>query len=100
MSRKWWVLAAVACGTFMATLDSSVVNVALPTLTKDLVTELTQSKWVVIVYLFVISCLLLPFGKISDNYGRRKIFTFGLVIFTVGSALCGLSQTLSWLIFS
>ena len=84
MLSKWWALSAVACGTFMATLDSSVVNVALPTLTKDLVTELTLSKWVVVVYLFVISCLLLPFGKLSDKYGRRKIFTMGLVVFTVG----------------
>ena len=84
----------------MATLDSSVVNVALPTLTKDLVTEITLSKWVVVIYLFIISCLLLPCGKLSDNYGRRKIFTIGLLVFTVGSGICGLSTTLGWLIFS
>ena len=98
MAPKWWALSAVACGTFMATLDSSVVNVALPTLTKDLLTEISLSKWVVVVYLFVISCLLLPFGKLSDNYGRRKIFTIGLLVFTVGSALCGFSKSLGWLI--
>lgn len=84
----------------MATLDSSIVNVALPTLTKDWGVELSLSKWVVIVYLLVISCLLLPFGKISDLYGRRKFFTIGMGIFTVGSLFCGFSTTLGLLVFS
>lgn len=99
MSNKWWVLASVACGTFMATLDSSIVNIALPTLTKELAADLFQIKWIVIVYLYVISSLLLPFGRISDDYGRKRIFQIGYLIFIIGSALCGLAPSLSWLIF-
>src|SRR3954469_20724942 len=89
MSRKWWVLTAVACGTFMATLDSSIVNIALPTLTKELGTDLSRIKWVVIVYLLVITSLLLPFGRLSDQYGRKKIFQIGFGVFTLSSLLCG-----------
>ena len=81
----------------MATLDSSIVNIALPTLTKELGTDLSRIKWVVIAYLLVITCLLLPFGRLSDQHGRKPVFLFGFVVFTIGSALCGLSPTLSWL---
>ena len=66
-----------ACGTFMATLDSSIVNIALPTLTKELSAELFKIKWVVIIYLLVITCLLLPFGRLSDQLGRRRMFQTG-----------------------
>src|SRR4051812_32498191 len=99
MTQKWWVLASVACGTFMATLDSSIVNIALPTLTKDLESDLYRVKWVVIIYLLVITCLLLPFGRISDQRGRKLVFQIGFLIFTLDSGLCGLSPTLGWLVF-
>ncbi len=98
MTQKWWVLAAVACGTFMATLDSSIVNIALPTLTKELGSDLARVKWVVIVYLFVISSLLLPFGRLSDIYGRKRTFAMGFVVFTVGSVFCGFAPDLVWLV--
>ncbi|MEK6705787.1 MAG: MFS transporter [Bdellovibrionota bacterium] len=99
-SSKWWVLASVACGTFMATLDSSIVNIALPTLTKDLATNLYKAKWVVIIYLLVITCLLLPFGKLSDQLGRKRVFQSGYVIFTIGSFFCAMSPKLDWLILA
>jgi EmrB/QacA subfamily drug resistance transporter len=98
MFQKWWVLAAVACGTFMATLDSSIVNIALPTLTKELATDLYRIKWVVIVYLLVLTCLLLPCGRLSDQYGRKRIFQLGLSIFTLGSLSASVSSDLGWLI--
>jgi EmrB/QacA subfamily drug resistance transporter len=100
MAHKWWVLSAVACGTFMATLDSSIVNIALPTLTKSLDTDLYRIKWVVIAYLLVITCLLLPFGRLSDQYGRKKIFQMGFLVFTLGSACCGLAPNLGFLLLS
>lgn len=78
----------------MATLDSSIVNIALPTLTKVFQTDLYRTKWVVIIYLLVITCLLLPFGRISDQYGRKRVFQWGFLIFTLGSLLCGLSPSL------
>ncbi len=99
MTRKWWVLSAVACGTFMATLDSSIVNIALPTLTKELSVDLEQVKWVVVIYLLVITCLVLPFGRLSDLKGRKLIFQLGYLIFTIGSAFCSIAGNLPWLVF-
>ena len=98
MSKKGWVLATVACGTFMATLDSSIVNIALPTLTKVLHSDLRSIKWVIVVYLLTITCSLLPFGRLSDLYGRKKIFQWGFIVFTVGSLLCGFATSLEQLI--
>ncbi|MBI2712683.1 MAG: MFS transporter [Bdellovibrio sp.] len=98
MTPKWWVLASVACGTFMATLDSSIVNIALPTLTKELGPDLYRVKWVVIVYLLVITCSLLPLGRLSDEKGRKPVFQSGYFIFILGSALCGLAPHLGWLV--
>src|ERR1051326_860589 len=98
MPRKWWVLASVACGTFMATLDSSIVNIALPTLTKELSVDLYQVKWVVIAYLLFITCLVLPFGRLADQFGRRLVFEIGFSIFTLGSILCALAPALGFLI--
>jgi len=99
MNHKWWVLASVACGTFMATLDSSVVNIALPTLTKELGSDLYRIKWVVISYLLVVTCLLLPLGRLSDQVGRKNIFQLGFLVFVSGSGLCGLAPTLVGLVF-
>lgn len=99
MSKKWWILTSVACGTFMATLDSSIVNIALPTMTKALNADLFRIKWVVIVYLLALTCLLLPFGRLSDQLGRKPVFQLGFLIFILGSALCGFSYSLSALIF-
>jgi EmrB/QacA subfamily drug resistance transporter len=98
MAQKWWVLASVACGTFMATLDSSIVNIALPTLTKELSSDISQIKWVVVIYLLVITWLLLPLGRLSDQYGRKRIFQLGFIVFTLGSGLCGLSPNLGALL--
>ncbi len=98
MIQKWRVLAAVACGTFMATLDSSIVNIALPTLTKALSSDLLRMKWVILVYLFVLTCLLLPFGRLSDHFGRKVVYQTGFFIFILGSGLCGTSPSLTWLV--
>ncbi len=100
MSKKGWVLSTVACGTFMATLDSSIVNIALPTLTKVLHTDLRSIKWVIVIYLLTITCSLLPFGRLSDLYGRKKIFQWGFIVFTIGSLLCGFSTSLQHLILA
>ncbi len=82
----------------MATLDSSIVNIALPTLTKELGADLYQIKWVVMIYLLVVTCLLLPFGRLSDQFGRKLTFELGYLIFILGSALCGISDGLSTLV--
>jgi EmrB/QacA subfamily drug resistance transporter len=82
----------------MATLDSSIVNIALPTLTKELSVDLYQVKWVVIAYLLFITCLVLPFGRLADQVGRKLVFEIGFSIFTLGSILCALAPALGFLI--
>jgi EmrB/QacA subfamily drug resistance transporter len=82
----------------MATLDSSIVNIALPTLVKEWSSDLFQVKWVVVTYLLVITCLLLPFGRLSDQLGRKRVFISGYLIFVVGSILCGMAPSLMALV--
>jgi len=60
--------------------------------------DLYQVKWVVIAYLFVITCLLMPMGRISDIFGRKTVFLIGFFTFALGSALCGLAPHLNWLV--
>lgn len=94
----WSVFAAVALGTFMATLDSSIVNVALPTLATTFHASVTQIEWVSLAYMLTITGLLLPFGRLGDALGRRKIFLLGLALFTVGSSACALSVSAATLV--
>ncbi|NLI92841.1 MAG: MFS transporter [Peptococcaceae bacterium] len=82
----------------MATLDSSIVNVALPTISKQLYSNLSSLQWVVTAYLLTISSLLPVFGRIADLLGRKKIYSLGFLVFTLGSILCGLAQSLGFLI--
>ena len=86
-------MAVVWIGIFMATLDGSIVNVALPTLTDFFKTDITTIEWVVMAYLVTITSLLLSLGRISDMIGRKMMFAGGLAVFTVGSGLCAFSTT-------
>ncbi len=95
---RWYVLATVSIGTFMSTLDSSIVNVALPTISGQLHTNLSILQWVVTAYLLTISALLPLFGRVADIIGRKKIFSLGFLIFTLGSVLCGFSQNIWFLV--
>jgi EmrB/QacA subfamily drug resistance transporter len=93
MEYKWKAMAVVWIGIFMATLDGSIVNVALPTLTDYFKTDITTIEWVVMAYLVTITSLLLSLGRISDMIGRKVIFAGGLAVFTLGSGLCAFSTT-------
>ena len=97
-NRKWLTLAAVAFGLFMIMLDNTVVNVALPTMEKDLHVKLSQLEWVVTAYALTFAALLITGGKLADLYGRRRIFVLGLVVFTLSSLACGLAPTAGFLI--
>jgi EmrB/QacA subfamily drug resistance transporter len=89
--RKWWTLVAVSFGLFMIMLDNTVVNVALPSIQKDLGVSVSSLEWVVNAYFLTFAVLMLTGGKLADLYGRRRIFVAGLVIFTVSSLACGLA---------
>lgn len=97
-SLKWLVLSAVAMGIFLATIDSSIVNVALPTLGEALATDFATVQWVVLAYLLTITTLQAVVGRLADMYGRKRLYNAGFVVFTLGSLACGLSPTASWLI--
>ena len=97
-SRKWYVMAAVAMGIFLATIDASIVNVALPTLVRELSTEFTLVRWVVLVYLLTVTTLILNMGRLGDMVGKKPVYAAGFIIFTIGSALCGIAPTVYWLI--
>ncbi len=95
---RWYVLATVSIGTFMSTLDSSIVNVALPTISGQFHSELSVLQWTVTAYLLAITSLLPVFGRLADMLGRKKIYVLGFLIFTMSSALCGLSTGIWFLV--
>ncbi|HEY9229684.1 MAG TPA: MFS transporter, partial [Gemmatimonadaceae bacterium] len=86
-------------GAFMTTLDTSIVNIGLPTIAREFNVPLSGTiEWVVIGYLVVIAATLLTFGRLADEVGRKPLFIGGLAIFTIGSALCGAAPSLGVLI--
>jgi EmrB/QacA subfamily drug resistance transporter len=95
---KWKALATVAMGTMMATVDASITNIAFPILTETFHTELTTVMWVTVAYILVSTTSMLVLGKISDLVGRKRIYSLGMGIFTVGLVACSLSQSIGQLI--
>lgn len=93
-------LIAVLLLAFMTSLDGSIVNVALPTMSKNLSVNTQSISWVFSSYLIGICTLILVFGKLGDLKGKIKIFKTGIFIFTLGSLMCGVSTTLPFLIIS
>lgn len=85
---RWRVFPVLALGTLMATFDISVVNIALPSLSRDFGVPLTTIEWVVLAYVLTITGLLLTLGRVADRYGRRRVYGLGLALFTIASALC------------
>lgn len=94
------IIMIIAVGTFMAALDASVVNIALPSISKYYGEPLYIIEWVVMSYLLVISSLLLTYGRLGDMYGHKRIYIGGFAVFTVGSLLCGLAPDITVLIIS
>jgi EmrB/QacA subfamily drug resistance transporter len=89
---------AVGMGIFLATIDGSIINIALPTLVAELHTEFAIVQWVILAYLLTIISLMLGVGSFSDIFGKKKIYTAGFIVFTLGSALCGLATSIQALI--
>src|SRR4051794_29990288 len=91
--HKWWTLVAVLLATFMLLLDVTIVNVALPSIARDLHADFSDLQWVVDAYALTLAAALLTAGSIADLIGRRKVFVTGLVVFSAASAACGLAGT-------
>jgi EmrB/QacA subfamily drug resistance transporter len=94
----WLVLGLVCIGQFMVVLDASIVNVALPSIQRDLHFSSSGLQWVVNAYTLTFAGFLLLGGRAADLYGRRRIFLVGLAVFTLSSLLGGLAQNETWLI--
>ena len=90
----------VLIGPFMATLDSSIVNVALPTIAYELSVGMNIVQWIVSAYIIVIVATILFFGRLSDIQGKKIVYVGGFLIFSIGSLLCGISTNVYFLIFS
>ncbi len=95
--RRWYTLAAVNFALFMTLLDVTVVNVALPNIARDFSTSFANLQWVIATYTLVYATLVLTAAKIGDLFGRKRLFLVGLVIFTVASLGCALSQDVTQL---
>src|SRR5271168_3178167 len=100
MQKKWWTLIVVCAATFMLLLDVTIVIVALPTIQAGLDASFSELQWVVDAYALTLASVLLTAGSLADRYGRRLLFIVGLVVFTLGSLLCGVAQSPIMLIVS
>src|SRR6478609_10037784 len=97
-TRRWWTLSVVALAQLMVVLDSTVVNIALPSAQADLGFTNSDRQWVVTAYALAFGSLLLLRGRLSDMFGRRRMFLIGLVGFAAASALGGAAQTFELLV--
>ncbi len=98
--NKWAILFTVLIMTFMSCLDSTVVTVALPVMQKELGVGLDRIQLVSSVYLLATCVAMLPFGRLGDVRGKVGVFQLGVIVFTAGSLLCGLSGSLEVLILA
>ncbi len=95
---SWLVLSVVLVGQFMVVLDASIVNVALPSIQRDLHFTTSSLQWIINAYTLTFAGFLLLGGRAADLYGRRRVFLVGLTVFTVSSLLGGLAQSEAWLV--
>src|SRR5882672_10919903 len=97
-NRRWWTLGAMCFALFMIMLDNTVVNVALPSIQRDLGASISGLEWTVNAYTLVFAVLLVTGGRLGDIFGRRRMFLFGVVIFAASSAFIGFSPDEAWLV--
>ena len=93
MNYKWIALSNTIIGTLMASLDRNIILIALPAIAFDLHTSFLTLIWIVLIYWLVTAAVLLNFGRLSDMFGRVKLYNMGFALFTLGSGLCSISQT-------
>jgi EmrB/QacA subfamily drug resistance transporter len=100
MTSKWWPLTTVCTGLFMLLLDITIVNVALPDIQSAFGASLSDLQWIIDAYALTLAALMLTAGSLADRFGRRLLFIIGTAIFTTGSLLCGLAQSIEFLAVS
>ena len=98
LEQKWKVLISVMFGIFMIILDSTIVNIAFPTLRIQFGASLADAQWVISVYVMALGVTTPVSGFLADRFKIKRVYLLGLAIFTIGSFLCGLAPSLGWLI--
>ncbi|MET8429533.1 MFS transporter [Nocardia sp. NPDC004860] len=98
--RRWIALAVVLVAGFIDLLDSTIVNVAVPSIQRDLGAQYAQLEWIVAGYVLAFAAVLITGGRLGDIYGRRRVFLTGVAGFTIASALCGIAVSPGMLIVS
>ncbi|MES2050408.1 MAG: MFS transporter, partial [Pseudomonadota bacterium] len=96
--KRWWALMVLCLGVLMIVLDTTIVNVALPSIRSDLGFTETSLVWVVNAYMLTFGGFLLLGGRLGDLYGQRRLFLAGLTLFTVASLACGLANSQALLV--
>ena len=98
-ARKWKIFAVMMIGWSMSLIDISIVNIAIPELQRDLVTDTGSITWVINAYNITFAVVLVAMGRLADQFGRKRFFLIGMVLFTIGSGLCALAQSVEALVF-
>src|SRR4051794_40786819 len=96
--RRVAILAICCMSIFVVSLDNTIVNVALPSIRRDLGASVSQLQWVVDAYTVVLASLLILSGSIADRIGRARVFSVGLILFSLGSLLCSAAPSSGWLV--
>ena len=96
--RRWFGLIVISLGVSLIIVDSTIVNVAVPSIIADLGITSSQAQWVQEVYTLVFAALLLVFGRLADQWGRRRLFALGALVFGVSSVLAATADGATWLI--
>lgn len=96
--NRWSILMLAVMSPFMGTLDSNIVNIALPVMAKNLHVTSSGIAWVASVYMIVLTASILFFGRLGDLYGHTRVFRYGMLVFTGGSLLCSLSPSFAVLL--
>jgi DHA2 family multidrug resistance protein len=100
LNYKWFLLANIMLGTFMAVLDATIVNVGLPKIMASFGVGLDKIEWVITAYMLAMAVMLPTSGWLADKFGYKKMYFYGLFLFTFGSMLCGMSSNEDMLIIS
>ena len=99
LNRQLFIAFIAGLGMFLSSLDTGIINIALPTLSHYFHTKISVLMWTITAYTLVLSGSILLFGQIADRYGRLRIYRLGLICFAITSFLCGLSYQEHVLIF-
>src|SRR5512135_2050511 len=97
-SWKWFILSTVLLGATMSALDVSIVNVAMPTLKNTFGVSMAVIEWIAMAYMLTLTIFLPLFGRLADIYGRSRLYNIGLLVFSLGSLLCGMSSSAGFMI--